>query len=491
MGRWTVAALLTLLCLSLTACATAEPLALPTGTASDGATAEPEPVARTPNGTVRVAYPDVPATWTALDGRDTAAIDLAALWTLPLFRYDPDGQLEPALATDVTFPEVDEGWAVELSLAEGTWSDGTRVRPADVVATVEALRQVREEEWSKLLTVGPAGEGKVRLTFSEPHGRWAHLLAVAPGILPARVLAQQGMPAYADTIPVAGGSFRLDSFDAGRSAVFVAHPGGPLGPPALERVEILFVPSYETGLGLLDAGEVDAVIGHLALNPVGRAEGLPGVRAAAPLGGTSVALEWRDGGAVGDSADTRRAIVDAIDLAPLVTGLLRGVGEAAPSLVPGVRGPVDVAAGRAPTRDVQIDEDIVLLLPRWHEVLGFTGRAVQRDLTAAGAAVRLVTVESPHHLAPLDPHDGALRVRRDAPRPNLGPEADAVPPGPDDRLAEELAATFERLAEDASSTPLFRIGVAHAWRDIQGFEPSSWPGLAFWSADDWAPVAAP
>lgn len=487
--RW----LLLLTCLPvLGGCAGGDPLSLP----ARSPTESPAPAGSSdevgdgePRGTLRIAYPDVPATWTGLDGRDTAATDLAALWALPLLRYDADGQLLPGLGTEFSFPEVDEGWAVEVSLAEGEWSDGSPVLAADVVSTVEALRQVRADEWSSLVGVAATGPRHVRFTFEEPYGRWAHLLTAPPGILPATILGQEGLPAYATDVPISGGSYLLESFEPGRSAAFVAHADGPLGPPRVARVEILFVPAYETALGLLDRDEVDVVLGHLALNPVGRAEELDGVQAAAPLGGTVVSLEWEPDAALGASAEERRDAAAAIDLTLLVAGLLRGVGEPATSLIAEVEGPVDVAVGRPSAGGLEIQEEIVLLVPRWHEALGFTARALQRDLVAAGADVRVVSVESPEHLDPIDPYDGSLRIRRDPPRPALGGEGDLVPPGPVVVLEDELEETFARLADEATVTPLYRIGVAHAWRDVAGLEPSSWPGLALtgiahWQIDD-------
>ena len=483
--RRTVACAVVLLVGSLAAgCARPEPLELPAAvhqTVAPAPSPAPDPV-----GTVRVAYPDVPATWTGGDGDDTAATDLAALWSLPLYRYDAQGQLVPGLATEASFPNLDEGWAVDLRLAEGRWSDGRPVTAADVVATVELLREARPEEWAALTGVAALAPDRVRLRFAEPHGRWAHLLAGPPGVLPADLLADEGIGAFEAELPVVGGRFRLQSYDEGRSAVFVAHPHSPLGPPALERVEVLFVPSYETALGLLDAEEVDVVLGHLALNPVARAERLAGVLAAAPLGGTTVALEWLEDGSLGDSAALRRTASAALDLGELVAGLLSDVGEPATSPVPGVPGPLDAALSGGRTPSVSMEGEVVVLVPRWHEALGFTSRAVQRDLASAGAATRLVTVATPELQTPLEPHDGALRIRRDGPRPALGAAGDAVPPAPDEVLAEQLAPTFEELADAAWETPLYRIGVAHAWRPrVSGIEPSSWPGLAFSGVGDW------
>lgn len=469
----------------LSSCGPAEPLSLPGGRATREPTSALIDEVRTPAGGVRIAYPDVPAAWAGVAVTDTAATDLAMLWSLPLFRYDAEGQLVPGLAAEWTFPTVPEGWVVELTLAPGAWSDGSPVTARDAAATIEVLRELRPGEWSALRSVEPVDDARLRLRFDEPFGRWAHLLTGPPGVLPAGLLSSEGLDAYGEGIPVSGGQYVLDAYDPGRSAVFTAHPDGALGAPGLARVEVLFVPSYETALGLLDRGEVDVVLGHLALNPVARAMALTDVRAGAPLGGTMVTLEWLESGSLGRSAELRRAAVGGLDLRELVAGLLSDTGAPATSPVPGIEGSVDAAHGGSDA--TSLDVETVLLVPRWHEALGFTSRAVQRDLTAVGATTRLVTVETPDLADPVDPHDGALRIRRAPPRPALGGRGDRVPPGPADVVAGQLAPVFEQLADEAWETPLYRIGVAHAWSDrVSGVEPSSWPGLGLWSVGGWS-----
>lgn len=465
-------------------CGSADPLRLTPAPGPAESSADESPEVGAPSGVVRVAYPDVPGDWSGSDPVDTAAIDLAALWSLSLFSYDPDGQLVPRLVREVTFPSVPEGWAVDLALADGVWTDGTEVTAEDVVGTVEALREARPEEWRVVRSAAVLDSRQVRLHFAEPYGRWAHLLAAVPGVLPRSVVDAGGLEAYREPPTVTAGPFSLTEYEAGRSATFEAHLDGPLGPPGLERVEVLFVPSYETALGLLDRGEVDVVLGHLALNPVARAERLAGVSAAAPLGGTTVSVEWLASGSLGGSAEARRNAIAAIDVSELVAGLLSGIGTPATSPVPGIDGPFD--AGTTGRVAEPIEREVVLLVPRWHEAVGFTSRAVQRDLTAAGGVARLVSVGTPDLLDPVDPHDGALRIRRWSPRPALGAAADRTSPAPADLLAVDLAPAFAELHELGWESPLYRIGVAHAWTDeVAGVEPSSWPGLGLWNVGEW------
>lgn len=456
---------------------------------ADGASPATEAsAAPEPQGVVRVAYPDVPVTWSGLDQRDTAALDLFALWGLPLFRVDPAGQLRPGLATAIRHPEGVTGWAVDVDLAPGRWSDGSGVTPADVVATATALAEARPGEWRDL-AVTAVDDDTVRFSAPTPVGRWAYLLSGAPGVLPAAVLERDGLAAYADGVPVSGGWFRPDEVEPMRSMRFVAHADGPLGTPRAASVEVDVVPRYEAALGLLADGRTDLVLGHLALNPVARASRLDGVSAAAPIGGTWLALEWQPGGRLSDDAEARRSVADALDLRELVAGLLGPHGAPATSPVPGVPGPWAPTDGATAPRDITRGDELVLLVPRWHEALGFTARVVQRDVRAAGGASAIVGHESPTVLDPPEPVDVALRVRRSLPRPALDGLDHGVAPGPEDVVAAELEAVFAELRDREEAAPLYRIGVAHAWRDgLEGVRPSSWPGLAMWDAGAWRPA---
>ncbi len=450
-----------------------------------------------PNGVVRVAYPEEPGSWYPAVGEEPASIDLAALWGLPLYRVDPYGQLRPMLAESSAVRPGSEGgpWEVDVRLRKGSWSDGKPVVAEDVVATLEAQRSTRAAELEALLVARAADEHTVRLTFSRPYGRWPYLLAGGFSVLPAHILAGSGLSAYANGVPVAGGAFRLETHDPGLRATFVAHPDGPLGSPALHRIEVYFTPSYETALGLLRDHQVDVTLGHLALNPLERARRVEEVEAAAPLGGTWTLLSWRPGGRVSSSPQRRIVIRDVVGASELVEGLLGETGEVMPSTIPGVKGPW--SGGRNTSGRIG-RVDLELLVPAHQEVPNFTARALLLDLGSTGAEVNLVRIE-PDELAARAAReaDGSLLVRRDLPRPSLlarappdaPPELRAVLAAADaagSSDAPSIAAALDRLHGYAAELPLYRVGVAHVWRgSLLGLRPSAWPGLAFWEAAAW------
>ncbi len=452
---------------------------------------------RQPSGVVRVGYPEEPGFWYPVGREEPSSVDLAVLWGLPLYRIDSHGQLRPALAESSEIRPGREGtpWEVDVRLRKGAWSDGQPIVAADVVATLEAIRSARPSQLEALDKAGEVDAHTVRLSFSRPYGRWPYLLAGGISVLPAHVLARSGLEAYGKGVPVSGGPFRLETHDPGLRATFVAHPDGPLGAPALHRIEVYFTPSYETALGLLRDHKLDVALGYLALNPLERARRVNEVDSSAPLGGTWTVLHWRPDGRIGSSPQRRTVASSAVSVAELVEGLLGGTGEAMTSTIPGIEGPwhrVDAPPARLPNVAVE------LLVPAHQEALNFAARALLLDLGDAGVEVQLVRIE-PDELADRAAReaDGSLLVRRDLPRPSLLARA---PTGAPAELRAVLAAAdaagsadvsslglaAERLHRYAGELPLYRMGVAHVWRrPLEGLRASAWPGLAFWDVAAW------
>lgn len=446
------------------------------------------------SGTVRIAYPDEPVTWHPATVGSLGAVDLAALWGLPLYRVDEHGQLRAGLAAGARVVPGTEGepWAVEVDLRPGTWSDGRPVVAQDVIATLEVLRGTRYgPTLEPLSTAAAVDDDTVRLEFDRPYGRWPFLLAGGLSVLPAHVLTTEGLEAYADGVPVSGGPFRLEAYERALRATFVAHEGSPVGTPDLERVEVYFTPSYETSLGLLRDHRVDVVMGHLALNPVDRAHRVDGIHAAAPLGGTTASVRWQPSAG---GVEIRTAARAAVDVSQLIEGLLGSAGAALTSTIPGHDGPWSPRGAGA--TDALDGLSIDLLVPDHQEVPAFTARVLQRDLRGAGAEMALVRVPPEDVVGP-DPRtaDGALVVHRQLPRPSqLAPSgssdgamssltaADAAA----SNLSPEVDAATDALHAEAFDLPLYQVGVAHAWRvELGGVQPSAWPGLAWWDVASW------
>lgn len=467
--------------------------AVPPVAAPERPSAEPAPLpgpgdsSASTVGSVSVAYPSEPSAFLSLDGSDLAAEDLQALWGLPLLRLDEAGQVRRGLVEDWTVVgAVDGGWQVDLTLRAGAWTDGSPVEAGDVVATLAAARERAPARFGTVSDAEVVDERTVAVRFNAPHHAWADVLAEVGTVLPASTWAE-GVDGYADAVPVSGGWYEVTSYQPGLQVTFEAHGDGPLGPPRVERLEVWFTPRFETARGLLADGEVDVLLGYLALNGVARSTELEGVDANSPLGGTTVSLQFRPEGSLGgaDMAARRRGVAETVDVGELVEGMLGPNGAPATSPWPDIPGPGDAPAG-----EVGEGQRFSMLSPGDSEVLGFVARAIQRDLTARGMAVDLVAEPAPRYAEVLDvERDVALVVRRTSRRPSLGPWVDDVDVArAADAAAVSSAAAEEglrALADAARLAPLFRVGVLHAWRGVDGVRPSSWRGAGFWNVGEW------
>jgi hypothetical protein len=469
-----LALLVGLVALSCTPMLDAEP---PTVRAPDPVEVEHRPMPTVVGGEVRVAVPGEPSGGLPVDELDVAGADLLALWGLPLYEADADGRLVPALVDEATV--ADDGRGVELTLRPGRWSDGKAVTASDVAATVSATRELDPEGLAWLTDLEVVDPVTVRLELDRPDRRWSRLLA-GIGVLPAHLLDDESLDDLDNPPAVVGGRFRPVSTEPGLRRVLEAHADGPLGRPGLDRLEVVVAPSYDTALGLLLDGEVDAIVGHLAERPQLRVEAVDDdwavdpaeLHVAAPVGGTEVALRFSDDGALGADATLRRAVRDVVDVSHQVEGL--GLGRRPPSPLDGVGDPVPPEDG-AREDDARQEEapevyddhlaglDAAMVVNAEQDMLASTARLVEAQVRGAGARLRVEAEPTPQDVRRAADLDVALVVRRR------------------DRLAWERAGE-----QEAWEVPLYRARVAHVWRGhLQGLEPSAWAGTGLATAPWW------
>jgi hypothetical protein len=442
-----------------------------------------------PEGEVRVAVPAAPTSWLPRPGSPAVVGDLAALWGLPLHHLDAAGQPRPALVEAASVDET--GREVSLRLRPGRWSDGEPVTARDLAATVDSLRAEEDATVEGVEEVLVEDDHEARVVLASPTRTWPGLLGQI-GVLPAHVLADGGLEAAAD-LAVTGGPFRLEDHQEGLSSRFVAHPDGPLGPPALAAIDVVVVPTYDTALGLLRDGDLDAIVGHLAVRATERAaaldEGGGDYDAAAPVGGTSVTLRWHEGG--GLSGEARRAMAHGVRVAQQVEAL--DLGTSRVTYLPGL--PVgagdDVAVAPAAPEDLAT-VDGSLAVQREQEMLSLTASLLEAQVRGQEGRLRIERLPSPEDVRRAGDYDGELRVRRDAPWTSLttwvstapsvvlaGDRAPALADG-------DAVAALTALDEQAWEHPLYRPRVTHVWRSqLHGLAPSSWPGAGFASAARW------
>jgi peptide/nickel transport system substrate-binding protein len=272
----------------------------------------------------------------AIPGADNGAVsqETASLLHRSLVTIDASGRIVPDAAREVPTRENGgisaDGLTITYHLKPGLhFSDGSPLQAADVVATLEALRSPHARITSRLglddvVSEGATGPLDVRVRLARP---FAPILLdlCGPGnatsILPApTAYAIETWQAPPQTI--GAGPYRIKSFQAGDRLELEANPYY-VPAPQTRSIVIRTVGSSETAHVQLHSGEANGyVMADPALEPM--LADVPGVRTdAVPVDGIG-GLIFNTSESPVRSPLTRRAIVDALDIAGSVRRVFHG-----------------------------------------------------------------------------------------------------------------------------------------------------------------------
>jgi peptide/nickel transport system substrate-binding protein len=272
----------------------------------------------------------------AVPGSDNGAVsqETAALLHRSLVAIDPRGRLVPDAAREVPTRENGgisaDGLTIAYHLKPNLhFSDGSPLRAADVVATLEALRSPAARISSRLglddvLAESAPAPLEVRVRLARPYAPIL-LYLCGPGnatsILPApTAYAIETSAAPPQTI--GAGPYRIKTFQAGDRLELEANPWyapAPMTPSIVIRT----VASSETAHVQLHTGEANGyVMADPALQPM--LADVPGIRTdAVPVDGIG-GLIFNTRASPVKSPLTRLAIVDALDIAGSVRRVFHG-----------------------------------------------------------------------------------------------------------------------------------------------------------------------
>lgn len=179
-----------------------------------------------------------------------------------LVRFDPEGRIEPALAT--SWRQVDP-LTVEFTLRRGvTFHDG---EPFDAEAARYSVWSFADPKGgfpgagflSSIESVEAAGPLALRIRTRHPDGVLLHRLAGLVTVIPPRYVREKGEDALASR-PVGTGPFRFREWDsAGQRIALEANPAyWDKALPRAKGLEFHFLPAEKQVEGLLK-GDVDIV----------------------------------------------------------------------------------------------------------------------------------------------------------------------------------------------------------------------------------------
>ncbi|MGH3493011.1 MAG: ABC transporter substrate-binding protein [Sciscionella sp.] len=220
----------------------------------------PAPGPQGPPNSITIAQAVEPASLDPLAGY---APDGASKLFAGLVAHDATGALVADLAAALPVPSGDGlTWTVHLRTGL-TFSDGSALSSADVVATYRALldpavHSPLRTEFTMLRAVSAPDPRTVRFALTHPFPSFPTRLVL--GILPAAALATP-TPAATDALgehPIGAGPYRLLRWRHGSTMMLVANPHYHGRKPALHTVRIRFVPSDAQRRKLIAEGKVDA-----------------------------------------------------------------------------------------------------------------------------------------------------------------------------------------------------------------------------------------
>lgn len=474
---------------------------------------EPSPERRSSAAAVRVAYPDEPPTLNPVTDPSPAARDLLRPLLPSFFRITPDLRYEPSLlsAEPEVVPAGDHTEVRFRIRGDAAWSDGTPVTVEDVVFTWRVMTDPDVDAWDptgfdRLVDV-VADEPKAgRLVLEGRWPGWRDLFAAGRFVLPAHLGRLDAAGGWDRGPPVSSGPYRLEGWTPGHSITMVADPGYWGLQPAVERLEVLFVPDPTTALQLLQRGEVDVVAPMAGVSWRRRLAEVAG-RTSSAMGPDVVSLAINVESVT--DAGLRRRIAHAIDRPRFLDVVLRDDAEPADGLLsPEQAGaePAWARYGSGPTAGAAAPEELELVHARG-ELTDLVSRYVQAELERAAVDVDLVALE-PDVLQgaflPSRRFDLALVEVRTGPSPELWRWVDL--PGAamsltgltDEALADLIRRASDgsppalreaqaRLADLAVALPLYRPRVTVGWRaGIAGPVANPTVEGPLWNVEAWA-----
>ncbi|MDP1822932.1 MAG: ABC transporter substrate-binding protein [Archangium sp.] len=164
-----------------------------------------------------------------------------------------DATLKPELAAE--WKESDDHTVSTFTLRKTTFSNGTPLTAADVIATFDAMMDPKRPtgairgEFSALGSWKALEDGRVQLTWSKPSPFALRALARLP-ILSAKELAGD----WGKIQPIGTGPFVIEKWDRGQALTLARRPGGAA---YLERIVFRFVKDHTAAGAMFERGEFD------------------------------------------------------------------------------------------------------------------------------------------------------------------------------------------------------------------------------------------
>lgn len=253
----------------------------------------------------------------------------------------PDEQLQPVPDLATSWSAASDGLSYTFALRSGvTWHDGHPFTARDVKFTFDQILDVNSgsrlrSDFATVDGIDIVDSLTVRFRLNAPFAPLLTLLGYNAGILPEHLLRGRTLTsaiAFNRSKPVGTGPFMVDRVTPGATISLVRNPAyyGPR--PGLDRLVFRVVPDVNAQVAQLRAGELDLI----TIEPANLAsvEDVPGI----VVSQVPVVQHWYVGFHAGNplfaSPLVRRALGYAVDRGAIISGVLRGYGDAPGGTIP-------------------------------------------------------------------------------------------------------------------------------------------------------------
>ncbi|MGI0148554.1 MAG: peptide ABC transporter substrate-binding protein, partial [Thermoplasmata archaeon] len=255
-------------------------------------------------------------------------------------------EVVPVLAEIVPSPEnglvrvLDDGrLEVTWKLRSGIrWHDGEPFTSRDVAFTVETINDPSynpesTEGFDLIESVATPDDLTAVVTYREIYA--AYQDQFWRGVLPRHLLEGRDLNAFPeyDRNPIGTGPYKVEEWRTGESLMLVRNEDYWRGVPPIRKLLFRFLPSTNTRVNQLRAGEVH-VVDTVPLDKIDEIEGLSGITVSRTMGNsyTHVALNLREVPAFRDLR-VRQAVAHAIDRRAIAEDVLGGVVTVVDSVI--------------------------------------------------------------------------------------------------------------------------------------------------------------
>ncbi|UGT38960.1 ABC transporter substrate-binding protein [Nocardia yamanashiensis] len=240
-----------------------------------------------------------------------------------LARFDPDGKLNPLLATAWEHNADFTQWTFTIR-DNAKFQNGDPVLPSDIAFTYNTIKATPSGDpasYMEMFDKAAVGAGNtVVFTLNAPFSAWPSIVT-GVSIVPEKVYTALGSAGFA-AAPVGSGPFMFDHYTRGVEYVVKRNPNYWGAAPAVEKVTFKTVADADARLNGVQSGSLDVAL--IAPNQVSAVSGSSSVTVKSNVSNGVTFLGMNSSAGPLANQKVREAIALAIDRNSIVKNVLAG-----------------------------------------------------------------------------------------------------------------------------------------------------------------------